>query len=163
MSTPFLQLYDIISPFFNIIVLSLHSMYRRSPAESDHLPYYPHITVICQARSDLFIFSFCFLSLRKCCTGSFLAVTGAAALDIHMIRHALVIAVIDTLHCLAIDADGLTGMGQGTGKGIPSLSLLRKALTAGAVTVTGMLAAHHDVSLTAQTVLIIGTIFHNTF
>ena len=52
MSTPFLQLYDIFSPFFNIIVLSLHSMYRRSPAESDHLLYYLRFARICQAGSD---------------------------------------------------------------------------------------------------------------
>lgn len=79
-----------------------------------------------------------------------------------MLRHTLVIAVIDTLYCLTVDADGLAGMGQGTGKGITSLSLLRKAFAAGAVTIAGMLAAHHDVSLAAQTILIIGTIFHNT-
>ena len=138
-------------------------MYRRSPAESDHLLYYPHITVICQARSDLFVFSFCFLSLRKSSAGRLSAVAGAAALDIHMIRHTLVIAVINTLYRLAVNADGLTGMRQGITERFSSLSLLRKALTAGAVTVTGMFTSHHDVSLTAQTVLVIGTIFHNTF
>ena len=138
-------------------------MYRRSPAESDHLLYYPHITVICQARSDLFVSSSCFLSLRKSSTGRLSAVAGAAALDVHMIRHTLVIAVIDALYRLTVDADRMAWMRQGIAKRFSSLSLLRKALTAGAVTVTGMLAAHHDVSLTAQTVLVIGTIFHNTF
>lgn len=31
-------------------------MYRRSPAESGHLLYYPHFTLICQAGSDRFVF-----------------------------------------------------------------------------------------------------------
>ena len=79
-----------------------------------------------------------------------------------MIRHTLVIAVIDAFYRLAVDADGFAGMGQGTGKGITSLSLLRKAFTTSTVTVTGMLAAYHDVSFTAQAILIIGTTIHNT-
>ena len=109
------------------------------------------------------MFPDCFLSLSKCGTGSLSAVAGPASLDVHMIRHTLIIAVIDALDCLAVDADGPAGMRQGVTERIPSLSLLRKAFTAGAVTVAGMFAAHHDVSLAAQTVLIIGTIFHNTF
>ena len=80
-----------------------------------------------------------------------------------MIRHALVVAVINTVYRLTVDADRMTWMRQGITERFSSLSLLRKALTAGAVTVTGVLAAHHDVSLAAQTVLIIGTIFHNAF
>lgn len=80
-----------------------------------------------------------------------------------MIRHTLIITVIDALYRLTVDADRMAWMRQGAAERIPPLSLLRKALTAGAVTVTGVLAAHHDVSLAAQTVLIIGTIFHNAF
>ena len=80
-----------------------------------------------------------------------------------MICHALVIAVINTFYRLTVDADRMAWMRQGITERFSSLSLLRKALTTGAVTVTGVLAAHHDVSLAAQTVLIIGTIFHNTF
>lgn len=138
-------------------------MYRRSPAESDHLLYYPHITVICQAGSDDFVSSSCFLSLRKSSTGRLSAVAGAAALDVHMIRHTLVIAVIDALYRLAVNADSLTGMRQRITERLSSFSLLHKTFTAGAVTVTGMFTSHHDVSLTAQTVLVIGTIFHNAF
>lgn len=41
MSTPF--------PIFSIFYFTLESMYRRSPAESDHLLYYPQFRNICQA------------------------------------------------------------------------------------------------------------------
>ena len=109
------------------------------------------------------LFPVCFLFFCKSSAGRLSAVAGAAALDVHMIRHTLVIAVIDALYRLTVDADRMAWMRQGITERFSSLSILRKALTAGAVTVTGMLAAHHDVSLTAQTVLIIGTIFHNTF
>lgn len=80
-----------------------------------------------------------------------------------MIRHTLIITVINALYCLTVDADRMAWMRQGIAERIPPLSLLRKALTAGTITVTGVLAAHHDVTLAAQTVLIIGTIFHNAF
>ena len=103
------------------------------------------------------------LLFRKSSAGRLSAVAGTAALDIHMIRHTLVIAVIDTFDRLTVDADRMAWMRQGITERFSSLSLLRKALTAGAVTVTGVLAAHHDISLAAQTVLIIGTIFHNAF
>ena len=103
------------------------------------------------------------LLFRKSSAGGLSTVAGSAALDIYMIRHALVIAVINTFYRLTVDADRMTWMRQGITERFSSLSLLRKALTAGVVTVTGVLAAHHDVSLAAQTVLIIGTIFHNAF
>ena len=137
-------------------------MYRRSPAESNHLLYYPHFAGICQA--DLMVlFPVCFLFLCKCGAGRLSAVAGSAALDVHMLRHALVIAVINTFYRLTVDADRMAWMRQGITERFSSLSLLRKALTAGAVTVAGMLSAHHDITLAAQTVLIIGTIFHNAF
>ena len=103
------------------------------------------------------------LLFRKSSTGGLSAVAGSAALDIHMIRHTLVIAVINTFYRLTVDTDGMAWMRQGITVRLSSLSLLRKALAAGAVTITGMLTSHHDVSLAAQTILIIGTIFHNTF
>ena len=80
-----------------------------------------------------------------------------------MLRHTLIITVIDALYRLTVDADRMAWMRQGIAESFSSLSLLRKALAAGAVTITGMLTSHHDVSLAAQTVLVIGTIFHNTF
>ena len=104
-----------------------------------------------------------FLFFCKSSAGRLSAVAGTAALNIHMIRHALVIAVINTFYSLTVDTDGMAWMRQRITERLSSLSLLCKALTAGAVTVTGVLAAHHDVSLAAQTVLIIGTIFHNAF
>ena len=103
------------------------------------------------------------LLFRKSSAGGLSTVAGSAALDIYMIRHTLIITVIDALYRLTVDADRMTWMRQGITERFSSLSLLRKALTAGVVTVTGVLAAHHDVSLAAQTVLIIGTIFHNAF
>ena len=105
----------------------------------------------------------CILFLGKCGTGRLSAVTGAAAFDVHMVRHTLVIAVIDAFHRLAVNADGSAGMRQGIAEIIPSLSLLCKTFTTGAVTVAGMPAPYHDIALAAQAVLIIGTIFHNTF
>ena len=103
------------------------------------------------------------LLFRKSSTGGLSAVAGSAALDVHMLRHTLIITIINALYCLTVDADRMAWMRQGIAERFSSLSLLRKALTAGSVTVTGVLAAHHDVSLAAQTVLIIGTIFHNAF
>ena len=103
------------------------------------------------------------LLFRKSSTGGLSAVAGSAALDVHMIRHTLIITIINALYCLTVDADRMAWMSQGAAERIPPLSLLRKAFTAGSVTVAGVLAAHHDVSLATQTVLIIGTIFHNAF
>lgn len=131
-------------------------MYRRSPAESGYLLYYPQFRNICQAVNTDLLF-------RKSSTGGLSAVAGSAALDIHMIRHTLIITVIDALYRLTVDADRMAWMSQGAAERIPPLSLLRKAFTAGSVTVAGVLATHHDVSLATQTVLIIGTIFHNAF
>jgi len=44
-----------------------------------------------------------------------------------------------------------------------SFPALRKALAAGIVTVAGMLAAHHDIALTAKAFLVVGTVFYATF
>ena len=109
------------------------------------------------------LFPVCFLFFCKSSTGRLSAVAGTTALDIHMICHALVIAVINTFYRLTVDTDGMAWMRQGITERFSSLSLLCKAFTAGSVTVAGMLASHHDITLAAQTILIIGTIFHNTF
>lgn len=103
------------------------------------------------------------LLFRKSSTGGLSAVAGSAALDVHMLRHTLIITIINALYRLTVDTDGMAWMRQRITERLSSLSLLRKALAAGAVTITGMLTSHHDVSLAAQTVLVIGTIFHNTF
>lgn len=103
------------------------------------------------------------LLFRKSSAGGLSAITGSAALDIYMIRHTLIITVIDALYRLTVDADRMAWMRQGITERFSSFSLLRKTFTAGAITVTGVLASHHDITLAAHTILIIGTIFHNTF
>lgn len=135
-------------------------MYRRSPAESGYLLYYPQFRNICQAGILIY---FSDLLFRKSSAGGLSAVAGSAALDVHMLRHTLIITIINALYCLTVDADRMAWMRQGIAERFSSLSLLRKAFTAGSVTVAGVLATHHDVSLATQTVLIIGTIFHNAF
>lgn len=140
-------------------------MYRRSPAESDHLLYYPQFRNICQA-GILIFFSVIYFSViyfsEKVAQAVSLQSAGSD-LDVHMLRHTLIITIINALYRLTVDTDGMAWMRQRITERLSSLSLLRKALAAGAVTITGMLTSHHDVSLAAQTVLIIGTIFHNTF
>ena len=149
--------FTIILHFFQITVFYVPAVSRRIrslallSAVSEHL----------SSRNTDFLFRD--LLFRKSSTGGLSAVAGSAALDIHMIRHTLIITVIDALYRLTVDADRMAWMSQGAAERIPPLSLLRKALAAGAVTITGMLTSHHDVSLTAQTVLVIGTIFHNAF
>ena len=153
MSTPFYN--NII--FFQITVFYVPAVSRRIRSLALLSAVSKHLS----SRNTDFLFRD--LLFRKSSTGGLSAVAGSAALDIHMIRHTLIITVIDALYRLTVDADRMAWMSQGAAERIPPLSLLRKALTAGAVTVTGVLAAHHDVSLAAQTVLVIGTIFHNAF
>ncbi len=158
MSTPFYN--NII--FFQITVFYVPAVSRRIrslallSAVSEHL----------SSRNTDFLFRdllFRDLLFRKSSTGGLSAVAGSAALDVHMLRHTLIITIINALYRLTVDTDGMAWMRQRITERLSSLSLLRKALAAGAVTITGMLTSHHDVSLAAQTVLIIGTIFHNTF
>ena len=158
MSTPFYN--NII--FFQITVFYVPAVSRRIrslallSAVSEHL----------SSRNTDFLFRdllFRDLLFRKSSTGGLSAVAGSAALDVHMLRHTLIITIINALYRLTVDTDGMAWMRQGITERLSSLSLLRKALAAGAVTITGMLTSHHDVSLAAQTVLVIGTIFHNTF
>jgi len=120
------------------------------------MPYYLHFQDFCQAETALLFF-------RKGSACCFLTVTGAAALDIHMIRHTLVIAVMNAFYSLTVDADRLAGMCDRTGKRIRSFSLVVKAFTAGVITIAGMFSCHHDISFTAQAILIIGTTFYDTF
>lgn len=91
------------------------------------------------------------------------AVAGAASLDVHMFRVAFVIGIVDTFHRFTINADGSAGMGYGTFKRIHPFPLLPEAVTAGFVAAAGMLSAHHDVSLAAEMLVIVGTIVYRTF
>jgi hypothetical protein len=87
-----------------------------------------------------------------------LTVTGSAALDVHMLCTALIIFVVNALHGFAVDGDGSGRMGKGACHGT---SFFPEAFTTGLILSASMLAAHTDIALTAQTVLIIGTIFHS--
>jgi len=80
-----------------------------------------------------------------------------------MLCHAFIIAVINASHCLTINADSFAWVRQGAGISIMSLPLLSKALTAGVLMTAGVLAAHHNVSLAAVAVIIIGTVCYRTF
>lgn len=105
------------------------------------------------------------LLLPERSAGRSLAFACAAALDIHMIRMAFIIGIINAFHCLAIDTDGSAGVNDGACKGISALSFLNKAFAAGPVTAAGMLSAYHNVAFAAQMlrIVIVGTIFHRTF
>lgn len=82
------------------------------------------------------------------------------SLDVNMLCTAPVIRVVDTLYCLTVDADVLAWMRDSTCKTVTAS--LMKALTTRILTVTGMLAAHHDIALTAAVVFVIGTIAYAT-
>lgn len=104
-----------------------------------------------------------YLAFRKSGTGCLFAVTGAAALDIHMLCNAFIIAVINTFHCFTVNTDHPVAPSPGTAIDIPALSSWLKAFTAGFFLLLGILSAHHNITLTAKSVLIIGTIFYCTF
>ena len=70
---------------------------------------------------------------------------------------------MNAFYSLTVDTDRLAGVRDGTGKRIRSFSLVIKTFATGIITVAGMLSCHHNITFTAQTVLIIGTIFHNAF
>ena len=108
-------------------------------------------------------FRFSLLFLFKRGADRPLTVAGAAALDIHMVGMTFVIGIVDAFHRFTVNADGPAGMGNGAFKGIHSLPLLPETLAAGAVTAAGVVSAHHNVSLTAQMLIIVGTVFYRTF
>ena len=78
-----------------------------------------------------------------------------------MLRVALVVTIIHAFDRFAIDTDRPAGMLQGTGIGI--ILFLRKTLTACIVTTVCMFAAHHDITLAAALILVVGTIVYATF
>ena len=102
------------------------------------------------------------LALYKGFAGCLPAAAGAAALDVHMVRHALIIVVIHTLHRLAVNADIAGWMGYGTGEGTHAISLLCKALTAGLVAAAGVLSAHTDITLATQMFRVVNTVINAT-
>ena len=79
-----------------------------------------------------------------------------------MIRRTLVIGIINTVGRLTVDADGRAGVGHRALERIHSLSFLRETLAAGIITAAGVLSAHHNISLAAQMLIIVGTIVYRT-
>jgi hypothetical protein len=77
-----------------------------------------------------------------------------------MIRHTLVITVVNTSDRLAVNADGSAGMLQSACKAVPLL--IRKAFTACLVIAAGMLSAHHNIALTAAITFVVSTVFYRT-
>jgi hypothetical protein len=67
-----------------------------------------------------------------------------------------IVGVVDTFNSLTVYAYSVAWMGYCACKAV-ARSLV-KAFTACIVTVTGMLAADHDISFTAAFILIIGTV-----
>jgi len=78
-----------------------------------------------------------------------------------MLRMTLIVRIVHALFRLAVDADRAAGMLQRAYISVvPSLG---KALAAGAFTIAGMCASHHDIALTAIMFLIVTTVLHTTF
>lgn len=73
-----------------------------------------------------------------------------------MFRMAFIIGIVHTFCRLAVNADRSAGMIKGTDIGIATS--LGKALATGAVTVAGVTASHHDITLAAAILLIITTV-----
>jgi hypothetical protein len=85
------------------------------------------------------------------------------SLNVHTLCNTLVIAVVNTFHCLAINTDYVTGMCNGTGISIHIRFLADEAFATGFFTVTGMLASYHDVSLGTKLLSVIHTTFCTTY
>ena len=94
--------------------------------------------------------------LPERCAQCLFAVAGAAAPDIHMFRVTFIIGVVHTFCRLTVDADRPAGMFERAD--IRVAASLRKALTAGPVTIAGMTASHHDIPFTAAILLIIAAV-----
>ena len=90
-----------------------------------------------------------------------MTVTCTAAVDIYMLGQTLVVGIVDTVSCLAVDTDLFAGMVKRTLEGI--LLRPREALTTGLLAGACILASDHDITLAAKFVLVIGAIFHRTF
>ena len=79
-----------------------------------------------------------------------------------MLGRTLIIVIIGTVAGFTVNTDIVGGMTGAVGIGIAAASSRYKALTAGLTLTTGTLAAHHDVSLGAQVLLVVYAVFHNT-
>ena len=77
-----------------------------------------------------------------------------------MLRIAFIIAVVHTLCCFAVYADGFAGMLQRTG--IRVSPFFAEALTAGILRAACPAASYHDVSLAAALILVIDAAIYCT-
>ena len=102
---------------------------------------------------DLFFFK------RSTC--SFSAIICPTAFNIHVVRIAFIIRIINTLIRLTVNADRPAGMGYSACKR-PHIASVFEALTTGVILAAGMSAGHHDIPLAAAPVIVVGTIFHGT-
>ena len=99
-----------------------------------------------------------FLSLTKSTAGGLTTIAGTAALDVHMLRRALIVLVVDTVRRLTVDADDAAWMLQRTG--IRAFSALYKALTAGILVLVRPFPADTYIAFTAVTLIVLGRNFY---
>ena len=102
---------------------------------------------------DLFFFK------RSTC--SFSAIICPTAFNIHVVRIALIICIINAFIRLAVNTNGSAGMRYGACKCSHVASVL-KTSAAGIILSAGMSAFYHDIPFAAAPVAIIGTVFHRT-
>jgi len=80
-----------------------------------------------------------------------------------MLRVTFVIGIINTIYCFTVYADGAARVENRAFERVYPLSSAAEAFAAGSVTAAGMSPSHHNVSFTAQMLLVIGTVVHCAF
>lgn len=86
---------------------------------------------------------------------------GITAADVYGLRMAFIIAVIDTLTCLTINGNRLARVIQRALIAVPSF--VAEALAASIANLLRLTSAHHNVTLAAITISIVGAVHRNTF
>ena len=79
-----------------------------------------------------------------------------------MLCRALIILIISTFGSLTVNIDIAGGMAGTAIVGIAGPFAEKKALAAGLIITAGMFAAHHDVPLGTQFLLVVCAVFHTT-
>ena len=100
------------------------------------------------------------LPFPECRAVGLSAVTCSAASDIHMLRRTFAVRIINALHRLTVNGNRPCRV---HGIGCRIFFSLPEAFTAGFVFLPGIFAAHKDISFTAQSVAVVGTVVHRTF
>lgn len=90
-----------------------------------------------------------------------LAMTGVASADVHVLRMALIIAVINAFTRFAVNRDRPARMIQRALITVPSL--VAKALAAGVAALLRLASAHHNITLAAIMIGIVGAVHRRTF